>query len=76
MMMMMMMMMIKISCSKVLSDSEEASGGYSDEYEHDEDDGIKDEDSNGQTIPGQAKRKVSNKMLVRVSKARENGKLS
>ena len=75
-------MMIKISCSKVLSDSEKDSGGSSDEYEDDDDvddeddDGKNDEDSNGQTMPGQAKRKVSKKMLVRVSKARENDELS
>ena len=77
-----MMMMIKISCSKVLSDSEENSEGSSDEYEHDDeddqDDGKSDEDSDGQTwtMPGQVKRKVSKKMLVRVSKARENDELS
>ena len=77
-------------CSLVLSDSEEDSGGSSDEYDDDEDDedddeddeddedddGKNDEDSNGQTMPGQAKRKVSKKMLVRVSKARENDELS
>ena len=77
---MMMKMVIKISCSKVLSDSEEDSGGSSDEYEDDDDDedddGKNDEDSNGQKMPGQAKRKVSKKMLVRVSKARENDELS
>ena len=78
-MMMTMKMMINMSCSKVLSDSEEDSGGSSDEYEDDdddEDDDKNDEDSNGQTMPGQAKRKVSKKMLVTVSKARENDELS
>ena len=74
------MMMINMSCFKVLSDSEEDSGGSSDEYDDDddddEDDGKNDEDSNGQKMPGQAKRKVSKKMLVRVSKARENDELS
>ena len=70
-----------MSCFKVLSDSEEDSGGSSDEYDDDdddddEDDGKNDEDSNGQTMPGQAKQKVSKKMLVRVSKARENDELS
>lgn len=73
-------MMIDMSCSKILSDSEEDSGGSSDECENDddddEDDGKNDEDSNGQTMAGQAKRKVSKKMLVRVSKARENDELS
>ena len=82
MVMIMMKMMIKISCSKVLSDSEEDSGGSSDEYEDDDDvddeddDGKNDEDSNGQKMPRQAKRKVSKKMLVRVSKAIENDELS
>lgn len=76
--------MIKMSCSKALSDSDEDSGGSSDEYEDDddgdddEDNGKNDKDSNGKTwtMPGKVKRKVSKKMLVRVSKARENDELS
>ena len=74
--------MINMSCSKVSSDSEDDSGGSSDEYDDDddddddEDDGKNDEDSNRQKMPGQAKRKVSKKMLVRVSKAIENDELS
>ena len=77
-MMIKMKMMINMSCFKVLSDSEEDSGGPSDEYDDDddEDDGKNDEDSNRQKMPGQAKRKVSKKMLVRVSKAIENDELS
>ena len=57
-------------------DEDEDDDDDDDDEDDEDDDGKNDEDSNGQTMPGQAKRKVSKKMLVRVSKARENDELS